>query len=68
MFTIFDIIILTILFASSIMGFYRGMLYITINLLGFIASILLAMFLYTYVKICPKVQDETYSLISYLLG
>lgn len=51
MFTIFDIIILTILFASSIMGFYRGMLYITINLLGFIASILLAMFLYSYVRI-----------------
>lgn len=51
MFTIFDIIILTILFASSIMGFYRGMLHITINFLGFIASILVAMFLYSYVRI-----------------
>ena len=51
MFTIFDIIILTILFASSIMGLYRGMIYITINLLGFIASIFAAIFLYSYVRI-----------------
>jgi len=51
MLTIFDIIILTILFASSIMGFYRGMFYITINLLGFIASIFAAMFLYPYMRI-----------------
>ncbi len=51
MFTIFDIIILTILFASSIMGLYRGMIYITINLLGFVASIFAAIFLYSYVRI-----------------
>lgn len=51
MLTIFDIIILTVLFASSIMGFYRGVLYITINLLGFIASILVAIFLYPYIRI-----------------
>ena len=51
MFTVFDIIILTILFASSIMGLYRGMIYITINLLGFIASIFAAIFLYSYVRI-----------------
>lgn len=51
MLTIFDIIILTVLFASSIMGFYRGVLYITINLLGFVASILVAVFLYPYIRI-----------------
>lgn len=51
MLTIFDIIILTVLFASSIMGFYRGMLYITINLLGFVASIFVAVFLYPYIRI-----------------
>lgn len=51
MFTIFDIIILTILFVSSIMGLYRGMIYITINLLGFIASIFAAIFLYSYVRL-----------------
>lgn len=51
MFTIFDIIILTILFASSIMGLYRGVVYITVNFLGFIASIFAAIFLYSYVYI-----------------
>ncbi len=50
-FTIFDIIILTILFVSSLMGLYRGMVCITINLLGFIASIFVAIFLYSYVRI-----------------
>ena len=51
MFTVFDIIILIILFASSIMGLYRGMIYITINYLGFTASIFAAIFLYSYVRI-----------------
>jgi membrane protein required for colicin V production len=50
-FTIFDIIILTIFSASSLMGIYRGMVCITINLLGFVASIFAAIFLYSYVRI-----------------
>jgi membrane protein required for colicin V production len=50
-FTIFDIIILTIFSASSLMGLYRGMVCITINLLGFVASIFAAIFLYSYVRI-----------------
>jgi uncharacterized membrane protein required for colicin V production len=50
-FTIFDIIILTVFSASSFLGLYRGMISITINLLGFVASILAAIFLYSYVRI-----------------
>ena len=50
-FTIFDIIILTIFSASSLMGLYRGMVCITINLLGFVASLFVAIFLYSYVRI-----------------
>jgi membrane protein required for colicin V production len=50
-FTIFDIIILTVLSASSFLGLYRGMISITINLLGFVASIFAAIYLYSYVRI-----------------
>ena len=49
-FTLFDIAILTIIAVSSLLGFYRGMINITINLLGFIASIIVAIFLYSYVR------------------
>jgi len=51
MFTLFDIIIITILSISSILGIYRGMIHITINLLGFIASIVVAVFLYSYIRV-----------------
>ena len=50
-FTLFDILILTILSISSLLGLYRGLINITINLLGFIASIFAAIALYTYVRI-----------------
>jgi len=50
-FTLFDILILTILSISSLFGLYRGMINITINLLGFIASIIVAIFLYSYIRI-----------------
>jgi len=50
-FTLFDILILTILSISSFLGLYRGMISITINLLGFIASIFVAILLYPYIHI-----------------
>ena len=50
-FTLFDILILTILSISSLFGLYRGIINITINLLGFIASIIVAIFLYSYIRI-----------------
>lgn len=50
-FTLFDIIILTIIAISSLSGLYRGMINITINLLGFIGSIIVAIFLYSYVRV-----------------
>jgi membrane protein required for colicin V production len=50
-FTLFDILILTILSISSFLGLYRGMISITINLLGFIASIFAAILLYPYIHI-----------------
>jgi membrane protein required for colicin V production len=49
-FSIFDIIVFTIFLTSSLMGLYRGMIYILINFLGFIASIFFAIFLYPYVR------------------
>ncbi|GAB4162467.1 MAG: hypothetical protein Tsb006_0700 [Rickettsiaceae bacterium] len=49
-FTLFDIIILTVITSSSFLGLYRGALQITINLIGFIASIIFAVLSYPYVK------------------
>lgn len=50
MFTIFDITIFTIIIISAILGLYKGMLNIVINLLGFIASIVAAIILFPYIK------------------
>lgn len=50
MFTVFDIIIFTIIGVSTIMGLHRGLLGIAINLIGFIASIVVAIFLFPDVK------------------
>ena len=49
-FTIFDITILTIITVSSILGLYRGFVNIIIGLIGFIASIIVAILLYPYFK------------------
>ncbi len=46
--TLFDIIILTIIGTSSLFGLYNGVINIIIKLLSFIASIMVAMFLYPY--------------------
>jgi len=50
-FSFFDIFILAIFSISSLLGLYRGMIHITVNLLGFIASIIAAIFLYYYVRV-----------------
>ena len=49
MFTIFDIIILTIITISSICGMYTGLIIFSINLLGFILSIISAFYLYPFI-------------------
>ncbi len=48
MFTWFDIIILAIITASSILGIYGGIIKLIIRLLGFIFSIILTTYLYPY--------------------
>lgn len=50
-FTLFDILIIIITSVSSLLGIYRGMINITMNLLGFIASIFVAIVLTPYVNI-----------------
>ena len=51
MFTLFDISILTIFIISSLLGLYKGIINITINLLGFVASIIAAIILYPYIRL-----------------
>jgi membrane protein required for colicin V production len=48
-FSLFDILIITILLISSILGMYKGIIDITINLLGFAASIVAAIIFYPYI-------------------
>lgn len=48
MFTWFDIIILTIITTSSMLGLYGGIVKLTTNLIGFIASIIISYYLYQY--------------------
>ncbi|WP_250311137.1 CvpA family protein [Rickettsia endosymbiont of Oedothorax gibbosus] len=50
MFTWFDITILAIITASSMLGAYRGLAKVTISLLGFIFSIILAYYLSSYIN------------------
>ena len=51
MFTIFDIAVFTVIAVSTIMGLYKGLLGMAINLAGFVASIAAAIFLFPYVQI-----------------
>ena len=48
--TIFDIVTLTIMAASVILGGYRGFINILINFIGFISSIALTVLMYPYVR------------------
>jgi membrane protein required for colicin V production len=67
-FTIFDIIILTIIFISTLLGFYRGAIEITINLLGFVLSIIAAMFLAPYLIILLSGYIENSLIVSIIGG
>lgn len=49
-FTLFDIIIFASIITSTMLGFYRGAIAITINLIGFFVSIVAAVFLYSYAQ------------------
>lgn len=68
MFTIFDIIIFAIITLSTIMGLYKGLLGIAVNLLGFVASIVTAIFLFPYVKLAFTGHIENALLLSILSG
>ena len=66
MFTWFDIIILTIIAASSIFGLYGGIIKLTIRFLAFIASIIFAYYLYPYSTeiIHPYIKNHIGLIIS----
>lgn len=49
-FTFFDIITFTVILISTLLGLYKGFVDIIINLLGFVASIVVAVMLYPYVN------------------
>lgn len=68
MFTVFDIIIFTIIAVSTIMGLYKGLLGIAINLAGFVASIVAAIFLFPYVEQVLKEHIGNSLLLSILSG
>lgn len=64
-FTVFDVITLTIITVSSLFGLYRGFTQIFISLLGFVASIIGAFFLYTYVEpvFVDRISNELFASI-----
>lgn len=68
MFTVFDIIIFTIIGVSTSMGLYKGLLGIAVNLVGFVASIVAAIFLFPYIKISFTGHIENALLLSMLSG
>ncbi len=68
MLTVFDIIIFTIIAVSTIMGLYKGLLGIAINLAGFVASIVAAIFLFPYVEQVLKEHIGNSLLLSILSG
>lgn len=48
--TVFDIITLTVILVSSILGLYRGFLNMLVNFLGFLASIVVAFMMYPHIR------------------
>jgi membrane protein required for colicin V production len=67
MFTSFDILILAIITASSILGAYGGIVKFIFSVLGFISSIVSTYFLYHYgYELCTRylVSDVTSSIVS----
>lgn len=68
MFTIFDIAVFTVIAISTIMGLYKGLLGMAINLAGFVASIAAAIFLFPYVQLTLAKHIENELLLSILSG
>ena len=68
MFTIFDIAVFTVIAVSTIMGLYKGLLGMAINLAGFVASIAAAIFLFPYVQTALAKHIENELLLSILSG
>jgi uncharacterized membrane protein required for colicin V production len=68
MFSVFDIIIFTIIAISTIMGLYKGLLGIVINLLGFLASIIAAIFVFPYIEEGLRGHVQNSLLLSILSG
>lgn len=66
MFTIFDIAVFTVIAISTIMGLYKGLLSMAINLVGFAASIAAAIFLFPYVQLALTKHIENELLLSIL--
>jgi len=50
MFTIFDIIIIAVIAISAIFGLYGGLIRLSINLIGFLLSIIVAFYLYPFAR------------------
>jgi len=68
MFTIFDIAVFTVIAISTIMGLYKGLLGIAINLLGFLASIIAAIFVFPYIEEGLRGHVQNSLLLSILSG
>ena len=68
MFSIFDIAVFTVIAVSTIMGLYKGLLGIAINLAGFVASIVAAIFLFPYIHLALAKHIENELLLSILSG
>lgn len=68
MFSIFDIAIFTVIAVSTIMGLYKGLLSIAITLIGFLASIVAAIFLFSDVHLALAKHIDNELLLSILSG
>lgn len=68
MFTIFDISIFTIIAVSTVFGLYRGMINIAISLVGFIASIILAIYLFPIIHHFLLGHVEKHAFVSIISG
>lgn len=68
MFTIFDIVIFVIVTVSAMSGLHKGLINMMVNLLGFIASIAFAIFLFPYIKFVLIGNVENELVISVLSG
>ena len=68
MFTIFDIAVFTVIAISTIIGLYKGLLGMAINLAGLVFPIAAAIFLFPYVQIGLTEHVENELMLSILSG